>query len=443
MQLVNQHDVFAIPHRDGYLVYAPLAGRVVYANANCVAQLRGYLETGERDAVDPQIRTRLGGLDWLNVDRRPEPLPSQRPFRPTFVTLFLTNRCNLRCTYCYARAGEFDGCTMPTDVWQAAIDFVVGNACEVRRPVGVGFHGGGEPTLAWDALTSAVEYAREAVAREKVNGLTFGLATNGVMSNDRAEYVARTFRTVTLSLDGDADLQNRQRPRLCGGGSFDAVMAFVEVLRRHGTAFVIRCTVTENNVSRLAELVDFYVDRTGCKLLHFEPVFLSGRCRNIPSAVPLPKLFADNFVAALDRAVARGARVRFSAARVMGAFASFCGCSQDPFNVTHEGDVTACFEVCHAADPLAKTYHFGRFDCETGHFAFDQERLAHLRSLTVHNKPLCARCFAKWNCAGDCPVKGLQPYAAVDGESPRCRMIQSITRAMLERALEPGTCRVF
>jgi uncharacterized protein len=294
--------------------------------------------------------------------------------------------------------------------------------------------------LAWSELVGAVEYARGLAQNNEHPGVRFALATNGVMSADHREYVARTFGSVTLSFDGPPDLQNRMRPLIHGQGSFDEVMAFVEVLARHKTNFGIRSTITNENVGRMAELVDFFATHAHCKQLHFEPAFLNGRCCEMTDAVPEPEVFAEQFIKAMDRARDRGATVRFSAARLVGASLSFCGCALDPFNVTPAGDVTACFEVCERQHPLVDTFYFGRFDQSTGRFNIDFAQLAKLRSLTVDNKPLCAKCVAKWSCSGDCPVKAHQPFSLPQAESRRCRMIQTITRAMLERVVENTPC---
>jgi uncharacterized protein len=191
----------------------------------------------------------------------------------------------------------------------------------------------------------------------------------------------------------------------------------------------------------MVEMVDYLTTHTGCKHLHFEPAFFNGRCCEMVDAVPEPENFAEHFIKAMDRARERGIQLRFSAARLMGASLSFCGCALDPFNVTPNGDVTACFEVCDQHDPLASTFHFGHYDQSTGRFDIDFAQLSRLRSLTVDNKPLCAKCFAKWNCSGDCPVKAHQPFSLPEAESRRCRMIQTITRAMLERVVETTPCR--
>ncbi|MBI4557786.1 MAG: hypothetical protein HY706_09390 [Candidatus Hydrogenedentes bacterium] len=157
MSTANGHDVFVLPREAGHIVYAPLVGRVVYANDECVAQLKKYLETGDASVVSPDTIARLGGLEWLHGRTPPIPLPLDRHFHPTSVTLFLTNRCNLRCTYCYAEAGEFEGVEIAPEVYRAAIDLVVRNAQRAGRRPRIALHGGGEPTVAWKTLVGALD----------------------------------------------------------------------------------------------------------------------------------------------------------------------------------------------------------------------------------------------------------------------------------------------
>lgn len=438
MRLCRGTNVFAVPHGGAYIVYAPLAGRIVHANAECVAQLRRYLETGDERVVDEKVTRRLGGLSWLDRDDEPKLLPVDRHYHPTDVTLFLTNRCSLRCSYCYAEAGDFAARVMSQEVVRAAIDLVTHNARRAGRPPGVGFHGGGEPTTAWRTLVGAVEHAHSVAGK---SGVRFAIATNGVMSRAKAEFIAATFPMVTLSFDGPPDVQEVQRPLASGATSFGRVMSFIEVLQRHGTPFTIRSTITERTVDRQEELVDFFLANTQSRQLHFEPVFLTGRYRKRAGGGAPAELFAKHFTAAYDRARAGGATLRYSAARLGGPHLSFCGVAMDPFSVTPEGDVTACFEVCRRDNPLAEAFYFGRYRRDQSRFVIDADRLAHLRSMTVVNKPLCRGCFARWSCAGDCPVKMGQSKLDFSEPSPRCGMNQAITKALLVRALEGGACQ--
>jgi len=428
-------NIFVLPNNGRYLVYAPLRGLVFEANAEAVAQLRECCETGDLRALDADLAQALGGVDWILAEDNLVPLPDERPFAPGRVTLFLTNRCNLRCTYCYAEAGDRPARTMEETLWRAALDFAWGNARQRGGPLYVGFHGGGEPTVAWDALVGAVEYA-EHLTRDYAPGVRLALSTNGLLSEAKIDFLAQHFPGLMLSLDGPRDIQDRQRPKPNGQGSFDEVMASVSRFWERGLPFSIRATITAYSVRRMTEMVDFFVEETGCRSLHFEPVFSCGRCTGSNDERPSYDLFAEEFIRAFRHGIERQAAVRYSAARLLGRKLSFCGLPQDNFNVTPDGLVTSCFEVCDASHPLATQFVYGRFDRDTGTFRIDQERLRQLRALVVPNKPYCDHCFCRWQCAGDCPVRIEGTQVDFQSPSPRCEMNQRITQALLVRLVE-------
>ncbi len=442
MQLAAGKEVFVLPHtqgKDGYLIFAPLAGRVVHANADCVAQLRTYILTGDTAKVEARVIDQLGGLDWLDSAEVPQAPPAGRPFHPTRTTLFLTNRCNLRCRYCYASAGEATGHDMPPEYYRAAIDDVAANIETSREPLRVGFHGGGEPTVAWNTLAGAVEYAKQ-TAERMARPVQLSLATNGVMNEERRAYVGETFASITLSFDGPKDVQNAQRPMASGKGSFDRVMAFVESLRGKPAYLAIRATITSGNVRRMPEMAEFFARHVCAKThggrLQFEPLYARGRARDRDEDFPDPEAFVENFLSAKQIANGMGVRLEYSAARIVDARLSFCGCADSPFNITHDGGVTACFEVCSRDNPLAGDFYFGSYEPQSKTFAIDADRLARLRAMNVLNKPQCQRCFAKWTFAGDCAVKG-SGFGNGSGDGrPRCAITQAITRDMLQRAID-------
>src|SRR4051812_35115647 len=94
---------------DRYLIYAPLRKVAFVANAATVNFLAG-LRDGTHAAASDNDRTLLALLRRLAlVDAGPEPLPITEHTgspEPASVTLFMTTACNLRCTYCYANAGD-------------------------------------------------------------------------------------------------------------------------------------------------------------------------------------------------------------------------------------------------------------------------------------------------------------------------------------------------
>ena len=105
-------DVFVLPGTgdDSRIAFAPLVGIVAQINVP-MADLIGRIRLGP---AGPGIGERgdaarqLLGLGLVSATPYPALAPDSRdqPFVPTSVTLLLTSRCNLGCTYCYATRGR-------------------------------------------------------------------------------------------------------------------------------------------------------------------------------------------------------------------------------------------------------------------------------------------------------------------------------------------------
>ena len=434
-------DVFIIPHEERYIVYAPLVGLITLVNGACAAEIQDFVRTGNRESLSPEIADQLGDLDQLLNAMPPSAICADAPFLPTMTTLFVTNRCNLACRYCYARAGEKAPAVIPMEFCRAAIDWILENARLRDKPPHLGFHGGGEPTCGMEIIETATKYALERTA-DNPHPLRLGIATNGVMSDAKADFIGEHFQTITLSLDGPEEIQDEQRPMRNGKGSFREVMRFVENMHRHKVPFVIRSSVTSKSVEMMPEMVRFFAGEVKPVLVHFEPLYERGRCLDRPEQLPDPERFVQRYLEAIDVGRQHKLPVRYSAARIGGVFNSFCGCSQDSFNVAMDGNITGCYEVLECSNPLSEKFFFGHFDASTRRFVIDQERLAALRRLTVDSKRLCDDCFAKWNCSGDCPVKVINAETVFDYQRPsvRCEINRKITKYLLLAALRDVPC---
>lgn len=167
--------MFIIPLEPGrYIVYAPLRRAAFVANSravNFLADLQAGIfdESADPDGSLVEFLRRLEILD-----AGPETLPitifAGDP-EPTAVTLFLTTACNLRCTYCYASAGDTPTKFMSLEVAKRGIDFVAGNAQKKNLPFfEIAYHGGGEPTVNWRVMTGSLDYARQLAADKGLGG---------------------------------------------------------------------------------------------------------------------------------------------------------------------------------------------------------------------------------------------------------------------------------
>jgi uncharacterized protein len=452
-------EVFSLPRGSAHLVYAPLLQTSVVVNDAAVNLLAAIAaeRSVPRDARTREVLDLLEKLQLIaKVDGRRRQgeatalLPSASgsgeaaraaaapaALRPTAVTLFLTSACNLRCVYCYASGGERPR-SLDEQIALDAIDFVVDNAAaRSRREATVTFHGGGEPTLAGAAMRRCVAHARRRCEEHAVE-LSTGTATNGVMSDDMRDYLAETMTSVMVSIDGPAAVQDHLRPRADGGPSSAAVERTLERLSRSACTLGARLTCTPYALDHTVAAVRHLVAAYRLTTIHLEPLFACGRSVGNGLQPPEPEQFVEVFRACREHASRHGVEVAYSGAHQSSLACSFCQVSRPSFNITTEGDVTACYEVTGRDDARAATFIYGSYDAARRSFVFDEARIAVLRRLTVNDAPRCARCFAKYHCAGDCPSKRLYP-GADDAVSARCRINRRLTLDQLEEVIRCPT----
>ncbi|WP_242902551.1 radical SAM protein [Actinomadura terrae] len=351
------------------------------------------------------------------------------------MTLFLTTACNLRCTYCYASAGDAPATYMTMDVARRGIDFVVGNARRDGAPfAGVHFHGGGEPSVHWNLMTGALAYAREAAGDLEVIASSAG---NGVFTDRQIDWmIANLNGGVSLSFDGLPEVHDRHRPTVRGDGSSGRVMHTMRRFSDAGHPYAVRLTVTAEQIPLLPESVDFVLANFTPTRVQVEPAYQLGRHEGQPDAE------TEEFIGAFREAQARAARygheLVYSAARVGTLSNHFCGVTRDNFCLSPAGGVSACFEAFSEDNEFADVFFYGSSTPDG--FAFDTDRLDRLRGMGVENRPFCDGCFAKWNCSGDCYHRSLAANGRGEfAGSQRCHITRELVKdQLLTRIADSG-----
>jgi uncharacterized protein len=421
-------ELFTIPVQDGVLIYRPLA-RLAFAGNRALAGLaRSLALVGPGAAgVDcpPEAMAFLQGIGFLEPDPPPPP-PRELDYRPANVVLLLTNRCSLRCTYCYAGAGEVAGETMSPALARAAIDHVHANASDLQRPsFELTFHGGGEPVLAWETLQQAVAHARSLSLPARITAVS-----NGVWTQTQRRWIVDNLDRVTISCDGAPVTQDRQRPFPSGRVSSEAVMRTIRGLDQVGFDYGIRMTAQGPWRERLAADVRFLCQETGCRSIQVEPAFSFDRGLYRPPSPAEGDAFAAAFLEAHEVARRAGRRLTYSGARPWLLTSSFCSAPYGSLIVNPRGELVTCYEVTSEHHRLAAACTFGRL--QGGRAVLDEgHRQALLRRMETRLEG-CRDCFCYWHCAGDCHVKAFYPGAeAAPGASTRCRVNRAITLELL------------
>lgn len=398
-------ELFVIPDKEDFFLYAPLKGVLLKVNSGIIDLLKKVKEK----QIDPESEKTLQPLIESGIISDSEEIkPSKRKndLKPTGVTLMPTTDCNLRCIYCYGEGG-----VNPSDLDEetalATIDFIINNAIKKQeKKISVSLHGGGEPLL-WKnrkLLINTVDYVKRKCSE---NDLEFRIsaATNGVLNKEQLEFIKENICNLTLSFDGPEDIQNKQRPGVNGTKTFNKVMKTLEYFEQNKINYGIRSTITRDSVHRMEELVTFFNSISSNKRVHFEPLFECGRCKTTKSKSPDSKTFLENMIKALETARKQSMGIKYSGSSVERVSDSFCGAAGSNFCVTQDGNITSCYEVIREDDSRSEIFFYGSFNRKTKEFEFDKIALENLASRTIDNLPYCSDCFVKYSCAGDCLAK--------------------------------------
>ena len=432
-------ELFVLPLNESeYLVYAPLRGAALIANAALVRFLQSP-DAGERTGdVSAEVLAwlRKTGIAGGAVERAPVTQLTGPP-RPRVVTLLLTSACNLRCAYCYAAAGDAPATFMGPETARRAIDFVAANAAEAGAPsFEVNYHGAGEPTQHWVRLQESHLYA-QGVAQAKGLRLRSSVTTNGVLKNAQRAWIAAHLDGATVSFDGLPEVQDGNRSLASGGGSSASVLTTLRAFDRAGFRYSIRMTATAESLARMPQSVAFICRRFRPHAIQVEPVYRMGRGRDRASAETAAFIAAFR---AARRTSGKAARLlRFSGARLGTVTNRFCGVANDNFCVSPGGNISACYEVADERQPWAERFFYGRPAAAESGYDFDERVYTELRAQTVDRREYCRDCFAKWQCAGDCFHKSLDAGATEFAGAGRCEIVRELTKdQILEKIADSG-----
>lgn len=180
---------------------------------------------------------------------------------PDHLAVYLTNSCNLACSYCYVAVNQGPVQRLSEEQVRAAVDRFL--AAGGRKMTLLG----GEPLLDWKLFRAAVVHARERGGRD----LVIQTITNGtLLTPEKLEFLNEFDVLTTVSLDGKKDVNDEKRVyfRLQDRSVFEDVMRRLDGLdlSRLGVSLVF----TSETVGDLLSNVDFFY-RLGFGRIAFNP----------------------------------------------------------------------------------------------------------------------------------------------------------------------------
>lgn len=158
--------------------------------------------------------------------------------------LNLTQKCNLKCKYCFVTQQPKE---MDYKTAKDAVDFYAKNALDNLDIPDVTLFGG-EPLLKFeDIIKPLVEYIRSRYGDFKIS-----VTTNGtLLDEEKLKFLRGNNVGLLLSIDGDEETQDHNRPFHNGKGSFDKID--VDLILRYYPQVTMRATLDPETADKLYE----------------------------------------------------------------------------------------------------------------------------------------------------------------------------------------------
>lgn len=387
---------------------------------------------------------------------------------PSLHMIVVTLRCNQKCLYCHSSVVDPSRTDTDMDLETArrTVDFIF------RTPnptICIEFQGG-EPLLNWPIVKFVTEYA-QLKARAEGRKLIMALVTNfTLMTDERLKWLMDRHVSLCTSLDGPAQVHDKNRPFLGGGLAQGKVVAWLRRIqdicradaeRKHYLPGALM-TTTRFSLPMGKEIVDTYVD-LGLEQVFLRPLSPIGYAKRVWHEIGYG---ADEFVRfyedTLDYIIDLNASGK---SQIMERMALVCltkmikgedpgfmdlrspsGAAVGCLAYNYNGEIFVSDEgrmVDHQADPIFRVGDVSR----DGWPAVLEHPTARacVSASTLETQPMCAQCAYKPYCGVE-PVFHYEYQRSIAGQlpsSPWCVSHMGTFDALFRRLKRPRARAVF
>ncbi len=167
------------------------------------------------------------------------------------IVLYLTNKCNMNCSYCYQGNNKKDR-IMSFEIAKEYIDKI----CEQSKHNMIGFFGG-EPLLNKKLLYEIVNYCNG----KTNNSFSYSITTNGTLIDDEfVSFCKKNNIKVGVSIDGKKESHDKNRVAVNGESTFDKTLEGSKKCLKAKLNCMALPVVCTNNIEELSENVKYLID---------------------------------------------------------------------------------------------------------------------------------------------------------------------------------------
>lgn len=358
---------------------------------------------------------------------------------PALFVIFVTDKCNLKCKYCYFSAHEH-GKKMPKKVLDTVIHRMYAELPNNSPHYTIAFHGG-EPTLAMDNIVEI--YNQTAVLDKKYNKKTsFICQTNGTQLNEKMAALFKEMNVgVGISLDGPKEIHDKYRQYPGGRGSFDDVMEGLRVAKKAGLKSGLLATIYEPE--DYYKTFSFFMENGYTSFRMALSQCFSGRASMLDYPEDRNYRFAESFLKTVDLAAeynrSRPGELGYSnldemlcnivhKTRTFMCLRSPCGAGNSILCFTAQGDIYPCDSIAGEKDLKIGTV----YDPRPLHEILSRSPVVQkLRRRTFWNVPKCGKCTWRNFCGIDCAGRSYGTFKDLYRESSYCAFSRIIYEKLI------------
>lgn len=316
--------------------------------------------------------------------------------------LQVSHQCNLNCTYCYARGGNFGGPdqVMTETFARQAVDFFLRESGS-RRTLILNFDGG-EPFLNFPVVQAAAAYAQEK-AHLLGKKIRPNISTNGTLFTVRdVAYLARNRFGIGISIDGDRDAHDHARKFRNNRGTYDNLaqrLHDAQLFTHHPTVNA-RATITRETLH--CSRTVFHLYGMGFRNIYLEPAAGKNETWAIDEEdLQIIKEEFDRIAEFYKEELLKGnyfmLRNFFQVLERIhckNKSGYRCGAGRQTAAVSPDGGLYPCYKFVGI-----KSYLMGN----VGAGEYDKNYSARFRENHAGARPGCQNCWARYLCGGGCP----------------------------------------
>lgn len=318
------------------------------------------------------------------------------------LCLHVAHDCNLRCNYCFASQGDFNGerLYMDLETGKQALDFLVASSGK-RRNLEVDFFGG-EPLMNFEVVKDLVAYGRS-LEKDHNKNFRFTITTNGVLlDDDNMAFMNEHMDNVVLSLDGRKEVNDYMRPTSNQKGSFDTITPkFIEFAKLRGDkSYYLRGTFTSKNLDFSKDVL--FMNDLGFDSISMEPVVADPTedyallDEHLDTIMNEYESLSKEYIK-LHKQDKGFTFFHFMVDLTQGPCfikrVAGCGAGVEYLAITPEGDLYPCHQFVGNED-----FKIGTLETGVVNLGLIDE----FRQANVFTKDECTSCWAKFYCSGGC-----------------------------------------